>query len=169
MTTYIVRRLLSGLLLVFALTWLAFVLFWLIPADPWRAILNDSTRSYSLAEIKAANHKLGVDRPVIVQYGKYVWRLVRHGDFGRTYGGYPVWPELKSALPVTWSIVGGGAVLLFLLAVPLGTLSALRANTWLDRGILMASIAGVALHPFIIGIGLQALFSGKLHWLPRYY
>ncbi len=169
MTIYLVRRFFSGLLLVFALTWLAFALFWLIPADPWRAILNDTTRSYSLAEIKAANHKLGVDRPVIVQYGKFVWRIVRHGDFGKTYFGNDVKPSLERALPITWSIVGGGAVILFLLAVPLGTLSALRENSALDRFILMASIAGVALHPFIIGIGLKSLFAAKLHWLPSYY
>jgi peptide/nickel transport system permease protein len=166
---YIIRRLFSGLLLVFALTLLSFALFWLIPNDPWRAILNDPTRQYTPAEKAAANHKLGVDRPVVVQYGKFVWRIVRHFDFGTTYYGDPVKPSIERALPVTWSIVGGGAVLLFLLAVPLGTLSALRANTTLDRAILFFSIAGVALHPFIIGVGLKTLFASKLGWLPSYY
>ena len=77
--------------------------------------------------------------------------------------------SLKRTLPITWAIVFGGAVLLFLLAVPLATLSALRANTALDRAILLVCIAGVALHPFIIGIGLRELFSDKLHWLPANY
>lgn len=167
--SYIIRRVFSGLLLVFALTLLAFSLFWLIPNDPWRAILNDPSRQYTPAEKAAANHKLGVDRPVVVQYGKFAWRIVRHFDFGTTYNGYPVKPGIERALPVTWSIVGGGAVILFLLAVPLGTLSALRANTTLDRAILLASIGGVALHPFIIGVGLKTLFASKLHWLPAYY
>jgi peptide/nickel transport system permease protein len=167
--TYIIRRVFSGLVLVFALTLLAFSLFWLIPNDPWRAILNDPTRHYTAAEKAAANHKLGVDRPVVVQYGKFVWRIVRHFDFGTTYYGNPVKPGIERALPVTWSIVGGGAVLLFLLAVPLGTLSALRANTSLDRAILLVSIGGVALHPFIIGAGLKTLFASKLHWLPGFY
>lgn len=166
---YIIRRVFSGLLLVFALTLLAFSLFWLIPNDPWRAILNDPTRQYTAAEKAAANHKLGVDRPVVVQYGRFAWRIVRHFDFGKTYNGNPVKPSIERALPVTWSIVGGGAVILFLLAVPLGTLSALRANTALDRAILLASIGGVALHPFIIGVGLKTLFSEKLGWLPAYY
>jgi peptide/nickel transport system permease protein len=167
--SYIIRRVLSGLLLVLALTLLAFSLFWLIPNDPWRAILNDPTKQYTPAQKAAANHKLGVDRPVVVQYGKFVWRIVRHFDFGTTYGGYSVKPGIERALPVTWSIVGGGAVLLFLLAVPLGTLSALRANSTLDRVILLASIGGVALHPFIIGVGLKTLFASKLGWLPAYY
>lgn len=167
--SYIVRRLLSGLVLVFALTWLAFALFRLIPSDPWRAILNDPTEHYTEADIKAANHKLGVDRPLIVQYADFVWRIVRHFDFGTTYNGFPVKPTIEQALPVTWSIVLGGAVVLFLLAVPLGTLSAVRANTALDRAILFVSIAGVALHPFIIGFGLKWLFAERLSWLPSFY
>ena len=166
---YLVRRVFSGLLLVFALTCLTFALFRLIPHDPWRAVLTDPTRQYTPSEIAAANHKLGVDRPVLVQYGNFVERIVLHFDFGKTYTGYPVRNSIESALPITWAIVGGGAVILFLLAVPLGTLSALRANTAIDRVILIASIAGVALHPFIIGAGLKALFVTRLHWVPAYY
>ncbi len=170
MIGYIVRRFLSGLVLVFALTWITFALFWLVPAQPWRALLPSyQYPNPTPAQIQTANHKLGVDRPVIVQYGKYVWHLARHLDFGKSYYGYDVTQYLKTALPVTGSIVLGGAVLLFLLAVPLGTLSALRENTWVDRTILTVSILGVALHPFIIGIGLQGLFSSKLHWLPKGY
>src|SRR6266511_367056 len=165
--TYIVRRLLSGLLLCFALTWVTFALFWFLPAEPWRAVLPSYQYPHPTpAQIKAANHKLGVDRPVAVQYGRFVWRIVRHGDFGQTYFGSDVTASLKRVLPITWSIVGGGAVILFLLAVPLGTLSALRANGALDRAILVASIAGVALPPFIIGIGLRWLLASQLHWLP---
>jgi peptide/nickel transport system permease protein len=104
-----------------------------------------------------------------VQYGKFVWGIVRHGSFGRDYYGMSVNSRLKTALPVTWSIIFGGAVLLLLLAVPLATISALRANSTLDRTLLTISIAGVALHPFIIGIGLRSLFASHLHWLPSYY
>jgi peptide/nickel transport system permease protein len=171
---YVLRRLLSGLALVFALTLITFTLFRVVPAEPWRAILTERTlggshqpKPITQAEIDAANHKLGVDRPLIVQYGDFVWRIFRHGDFGKTFNGFDVKEGLKHDLPITWSIVGGGAVVLFLLAVPLGVLSALRANTWLDRVILFASIAGVALHPFIIGAGLKGLFGGKLGWLPE--
>jgi len=164
---YIVKRVFSGLLIVFALTWVTFALFWLLPAEPWRAVVFEANPTK--AQINAANHKLGVDRPVAVQYGKFVWRIVRHGSFGRDYYGGSVNDSIKRTLPITWAIVGGGAVLLFLLAVPLATISALRANTGFDRAILMISIAGVALHPFIIGVGLRALFAHRLHWLPAWY
>src|SRR5215211_955272 len=123
---YLLRRLLSGLVMVFALLLVTFALFWLIPQEPWRAILSDPTAHPTQAEKDAAEHQLGVDRPVLVQFGKYVWRIFRHGDFGHSFYGFgaPVSTSLKSALPVTWAIVLGGAILLFLLAVPLGTLSA---------------------------------------------
>ena len=75
--SYIVRRVFSGLLIVFALTWVTFALFWLLPAEPWRAILFESNPT--AAQIKEANHKLGVDRPVVVQYGKFAWGIVRTG------------------------------------------------------------------------------------------
>ena len=165
---YLLGRLFSGLVLVFALTLITFALFWLIPAEPWRAIYSSPNDHPTQAQKDAAEHQLGVDRPVIVQYGKFVWGIVRHLDFGHSFYGFraPVTDSLKRAVPVTWSIVLGGAILLFLLAVPLGTLSALRANTWIDRLILTASIAGVALHPFIIGIGLRWALGSKLHLLP---
>jgi peptide/nickel transport system permease protein len=166
--SYIVRRVLSGLVILFALTWITFALFWLLPAEPWRAIVANTNPSK--AEIAAANHKLGVDRPVVVQYGKFVWGIVRHGSFGRDYyQNEPVTTFLKQALPVTWSVVFGGVILLFALALPLATISALRANTAVDRIILTITIAGVALHPFIIGVGLRGLFADRLHWLPAYY
>ncbi len=166
--SYIIRRVLSGLVILLALTWITFALFWLLPAEPWRAIVGDLNPSK--AQIAEANHKLGVDRPVVVQYGKFVWGIVRHGSFGRDYyQNEPVTTFLKQALPVTWSIVFGGVILLFVLALPLATISALRANTAIDRIILTITIAGVALHPFIIGIGLRGLFANRLHWLPAYY
>jgi peptide/nickel transport system permease protein len=164
---YLLGRLLSGLVMVFALLLVTFALFWLIPAEPWRAIYPGSDQHPTQAQKDAAEHQLGVDRPVIVQYGKYVWGIL-HLDFGHSFYGLqsPVIESLKRAVPVTWSIVLGGALLLFLLAVPLGTLSALRENTWVDRAILTLSIAGVALHPFIIGIALRWGFATKLGWVP---
>jgi peptide/nickel transport system permease protein len=163
---YVVRRLLSGLLVVFLLTLITFLLFRLVPAEPWRAIITDPTVSPTPAEIAAANHKLGLDRPLLVQYGDFLWRIVRHGDFGRSYYGVDVRPSLEYALPVMWSIVLGGAVLLFLLAVPLATISALRANTFVDRAILALSILGVAVHPFMIGLALRGLLADRLHLVP---
>lgn len=166
MIRYVVRRLLSGLLVVFLLTLITFLLFRLVPAEPWRAIITDPTVSPTPAQIEAANQKLGLDRPLLVQYGDYLWRIVRHGDFGRSYYGVDVRPVLESALPVMWAIVLGGAVLLFLLAVPLATISALRANTAVDRAILAFSILGVAVHPFMIGLALRGLLADRLHVVP---
>jgi peptide/nickel transport system permease protein len=166
MTTYILRRLISGLLLVFLLTLITFALFRLVPAQPWRAILSNPFENYTQADIEAAERKLGLDRPLIVQYGDFIWRIVRHADFGTSYYGADVRQSLETTLPVMWSIVLGGAVLLFLLAVPLATISALRPNSVLDRAILAFSILGVALHPFMIGLGLREVLADRLHLVP---
>jgi peptide/nickel transport system permease protein len=97
--SYIIRRVFSGLVIVFALTWVTFALFWLLPAEPWRAVLFESNPTE--AQKKAAEHKLGVDRPV-VQYGKFVWRIVRHGSFGQDYYGGDVNESIKRTLPIMW-------------------------------------------------------------------
>ena len=160
--SYIVRRLLSGLVIVFALTWMTFALFWLLPAEPWRAVVTDPVPTQGARSRRRTTSSASTGRSY-VQYGKFVWGIVRHGSFGRDYyANEPVTTFLKQALPVTWSIVFGGVILLFVLALPLATVSALWANTALDRIILTVTIAGVALHPFIIGIGLRGLFAHRL-------
>src|ERR671934_2621261 len=113
MGTYIVRRLLSGIVLVFVLTVVTFAISKAIPpsADPACFIVNCADRTVTEAQRRAARHKLGVDRPIYVQYGKFVWRIVRHGSFGRSFGGGSIDPALRTALPQTAAIVGGGVVL----------------------------------------------------------
>jgi peptide/nickel transport system permease protein len=170
MGTYIVRRLLSGIVLVFVLTVVTFAISKAIPpsADPACFIVNCADRTVTEAQRRAARHKLGVDRPIYVQYGKFVWRIVRHGSFGRSFGGGSVNSAIEISLPQTASIVGGGVLLLLLLAVPLGLLSALRANTAADRLVLFVSIFGIALHPFVVGYALRAIFGDWLHLTPAH-
>src|SRR5205085_3655487 len=116
---------------------------------------------------RAAEHKLGTDRPVPVQYAKFVWGVFRHGTFGRSWRtGGSVDQSLRAALPRTISVLLGGIVVLLLLAIPLAALSALRAQTVVDRAILLFAILGIALHPLLLGVGLTNVFAGYLHVLP---
>ena len=116
---------------------------------------------------RAAEHRLGLDRPVLVQYGDFLWRLVRHGSFGTATRGHSRsarhWP---APLPVTASLVAGGAVLLVLLALPLGAISALRPHGLLDRGVLAVSLVGIAMHPFVLGLLLRSGFADRLRIAP---
>ena len=88
MGAYIVRQLLSGVVLVFAITLVTFVVFRLIPQVPACIIVPCGPHTTtSDPQIRAANHKIGADRPIVVQYGKFVWQIVRHGSFGGVVGG----------------------------------------------------------------------------------
>jgi peptide/nickel transport system permease protein len=168
MWRYIIRRLLSGLVMLFATTLVTFAVFRLIPLDPVCIVLPCGSGAHITdAQIKAAKHKLGVDRPAPVQYAKFVWGIFRHGTFGRSWRTHaPVDQSLRATLPATISVLLGGIVLLLLLAIPLAALSALRAQTVVDRAILLFAILGIALHPLLLGVGLTNFFSGYLHILP---
>jgi peptide/nickel transport system permease protein len=168
MWRYIVRRLLSGLVMLFAVTLMTFAIFRLIPFTPACIIVpcGPGTTTND-AQIRAAEHKLGTDRPIPVQYAKFVWGIFGHGTFGRSWTGSSIDQSLRSALPQTISVLVGGVVVLLLLAIPLAALSALRAQTVVDRAILLFAILGIALHPLLLGVGLTNVFSGYLHVLPH--
>ena len=165
MTAFLLRRILSGLLLVFALTFLTFFVFNEIPTNPACLVVACGPHTTTTdADIRAADHRLGIDRPVYVQYGKFVWHLVRHADFGTAWTSQQrVGTLIGQALPVTASLVGGGMLLMLLLALPLGCIAALRPRSPADRGLLAASVIGLAIHPFVLGITLQQFFSKQLH------
>ena len=168
MWPYIVTRLLSGLLMLFAMTLLTFSVFRLIPLPAGCLVVPCGPNTFTTdAQIRAAEHKLGADQSVPVQYGKFVWRIVRHGSFGRAWTGGSIDQSLRAALPRTASVLFGGIVLLLLLAIPLGAWSAMRRDTLIDRAVLLFAIFGIALHPMLVGVGLVRFFSHTLHLFPE--
>jgi peptide/nickel transport system permease protein len=168
MLAHLTRRLLSGLLLMFVLTLLTYLVFFTIPGDPGCQVLScqPGPGGATPAQLRAVDHRLGLDRPVLEQYGHFVWRLVRHGSLGHSWRGYSVGTMIKQSLPVTASLVLGGIVLVLLLAVPLGLLAALRPQSLLDRGSLAVGMVGLAVHPFVLGIGAREISARVLHLAP---
>jgi peptide/nickel transport system permease protein len=160
---FVVRRLFSGLLLLFGLTLITFVIYFKIPADPGQYFAGPGATQEQIAVI---DRKLGIDKPVLAQYKDYVWKIVRYGDFGDSFTGTPISKTLKEVAPVTISLVVGGALVLLLLAFPLALISARYAQTWIDRTILLVSIFGIALHPFVVGAILRNVFAVHLKVLP---
>jgi peptide/nickel transport system permease protein len=158
---FVLRRVLSGLLLVALLSFLTFLMFNKIPTSPACLVVACGPKTTTTdAMYKAAEHQLGIDRPVLTQYGQWVWHLVRDGDFGDSWTTKtPVGSSLAHALPVTLSLVGGGILLMLLLAIPLGSFAATRPRTPSDRGILAFSVIGLAVHPFVLGILLNDFFA----------
>jgi peptide/nickel transport system permease protein len=163
MARYIVHRLLLGLLMLFALTVITYLIFFTIPADPGRYLVGFRATP---AELAAADHKLGVDHPVWVQYLRFVRGLLT-GEMGKSYAtGEPVLTIIRQALPATACIVIGGIVLTVAAAVLIGVASALHPHTFLDRGLSTLILVGVALHPLVVGLLLLHLFVYRIPIAP---
>ncbi|MGN6379741.1 MAG: ABC transporter permease [Gaiellales bacterium] len=163
MLLYALRRIVSGVVMILLLTMITYVVFFQIPADPGKFLTGERGTT---AQLKAADKKLGVDHPIYVQYYHYVEGLI-HGQLGTSYAsGEPVSSIIRSALPVTASIVVGGAILMLAVAMVIGCMSALRPHTIFDRSVNSLIMFGVALHPLIVGLLLEALFVQTIPLAP---
>lgn len=141
--------------MLLVLTLVTFVVFLQIPANPGTYLTGPFATS---AQLAAADRRLGLDHPWWVQYLRYLDRLV-HGQMGVSYASQtPVSSIIEVALPITAAVVVGGVVLMLAAALLLGVLSAMRPGTLADRSLNGLVMAGVALHPIIVGLLLQALF-----------
>lgn len=173
MLGYFLRRFAVAIVLLWILSVITFVIYLKVPADPAGFLID--MQHASPAQIAKAHHLLGTDKPAVVQYGKYMWRLL-HGDFGLSWPtvvffngvvqGAPVGRLVWQAALVTGSLVLGGFVLLLLVAVPLGTFAATRPRSLLDRLSLGLSVAAISTHPLVVGLLLQLFVGNKWKLLP---
>jgi peptide/nickel transport system permease protein len=164
MFRYLVRRLLWAAVLFLVVTVVTYVIFFLIPVDPAKQACGQRA---SVECIQLAKEHLGLDRPVYVQYGKFLGRLVLHFDLGRSFANrQDVRQIVFDAAPVTASLVFGGVIVWMMIAVPIGILSALRPRSVLDRVTMVAVLIGISAHPVWIGLILSYFVGFKLGWTP---
>jgi peptide/nickel transport system permease protein len=157
---FVVRRLLLGLLVLWIVTVAVFVLFFVTPHDPARLIAGRLATPETVALV---NHRLGLDRPLLDQYGGFVWRLL-HGDLGYSYySSAPVRDLVASRLPVTASLVLGAAVLWLLLGVGVGVAAARRPRSAADRGGTLFVLTGLSMPTFLVGLLLIYFLFFRLH------
>src|SRR3954465_11476534 len=144
MLRYLIRRLLWAGVLFVAVTAITYAIFFVIPADP--AALACGRRA-TPACVASARAFFGLDDPVAVQYWHFLVRIVVHHDLGHSFTNRQSVDEIvRSAAPVTASLVLGGAILWLALAIPVGVLSALRPRTLLDRLTMVFVLVGVSAH-----------------------
>jgi peptide/nickel transport system permease protein len=161
---YLIRRLLWACLLFVVITMVTYVIFFIIPANP--AKLSCGQRATERC-IKNAESTLGLDKPVYVQYGKFLERLVIHQNLGKSFTTrQSVNTIVANAAPVTASLVFGGAILWMLIALPVGILSALKPRSLLDRTAMVFVLIGISAHPVWIGLILAYTVGFKLGWTP---
>src|SRR6266576_3755502 len=162
MTGFIVRRLMWAFLLAGVITLFTFVIFFIIPTDTRSTLSGRGGTDPTLA----GQFHLR-DKPVTAQYVSFLGHLVQHGDLGRSIrSGVPVRDTISRALPVTASLVIGGVVTWFLIAFPIGSLSALRPRSLVDKGLMMLVLIGASAHPIWLGLVLSYLLGFKLHIFP---
>ena len=168
MLRFLVRRTLWAVFLCWVVTVLVFLIFFTIPADPARMILPEQNPSPQ--RIAAARAKLGVDRPLVVQYGKFVGRLARL-DLGSSYQSRPGYEVsvntlIKNAFPVTLSVMGGAMVLWLVVSLPLGMWAALRPRGLVDRFGTLFVLVGISAPPFFVALVLRQFVAYEWQLLP---
>jgi peptide/nickel transport system permease protein len=164
MFTYLVRRLLWAAVLFVAVTFVTYIVFFLIPADPAALAAGRSATPEKIQEVR---EYLGLDRPVPVQYAKFMERLVLDGSLGTSFATrQEVNDIVLRAAPVTASLVFGGVLIWLAIAIPVGILSALRPRSLLDRSAMVLVLIGISAHPVWIGLLLAYFFGYRLGWFP---
>jgi len=163
MIAYLLRRLGATFIVMAVVALFVFSLLFLTPGDPAAVIAGDVATDDDIKQIRA---KLGLDRPFLVQFGGWVWRLL-HGDLGTSiFTNLPVTTLIGQRVQPTLSLTLCTLIVAVLIAVPLGVIAAARAGTWPDRFVMGVSVLGFSVPVFVLAYTLISVFSVRLQWLP---
>ena len=168
MQAYIFRRLLLFIPTVWLVTLVVFIFMRLIPGDPALLILagSEGEGNFTEQQLRDLRHELGTDRPLQVQYFDWMWDTVR-GDFGKSFlFGLPVGGSIKKRIPLTIELTIMAVVISFVVAVPLGIISALNQDTPIDYIARLISFLGVSLPTFVVGMTIVYLLVKFFNWIP---
>jgi peptide/nickel transport system permease protein len=161
MARYLVRRLLWVVVLLFAVSLLTFIIFYLFPsADPAQLRAGRQPNPELVEQIR---HQLGLDNPWYQQYFDYMKQLVLHFDFGRSYqNNVDVREEIFSRLPATISLAFGSAVIFITGGIVIGTISALKRRTFIDRLTMTGALIAISAPVYWLGLVMLYLFANDI-------
>lgn len=166
--TYTIRRLLQGIPVMLGVVTITFFLTEAMPGDPVSIMLGPNP---SLEQAAAIRAKYGLDEPVYVRFGKYIWNLLQ-GDMGRSlYYDVPVTTKIMERLPVTMLLVVASFIFGTVTAIPLGVISAKRRNKPVDHVSRIVALIGVSTPSFWIGLILIIVFAFHAQdysWIPEF-
>jgi peptide/nickel transport system permease protein len=161
---FVLRRLLWAAFLLVAASIITYVFFWLVPADP--ASVRSSTPSGPVDAHRMLRHYFHLDKPIWEQYLLFMRGLL-HGSLGNSLATHqPVSATLRGELPITGSLVLGAAVMWLGIAIPAGTLAALRPRSLFDRGASVFVFAGLSAPAMFLGLVLSYVFGYRLRLTP---
>lgn len=163
MGNYVLRRLVQAIPTLFLITGIVFLVVDFIPGSTAAVMLGQGATPEHVA---ALSKQLGLDKPLPARYG--IWlKDVLEGDLGKSsVSRQPVWTLIGRALPVTLYLTLFSLVIAIVIAVPAGSISALKRNSWLDLVCTIIALLGLSIPGFWLAIQFVYLFGAKLQWVP---
>jgi peptide/nickel transport system permease protein len=163
MTRFLVRRLLLTIPVIAGVATLVFSLIHLVPGDPVRAMLGDSASQADIAEMRG---RLGLDRPLYMQYGHFM-KGAAMGDLGTSLRtDQPVAALILDRIPATFELALAAMMASLVIALPLGIIAAVKRGTAVDHAATTLALIGMSIPNFWLGPLLAIVFSVELGWLP---
>jgi ABC-type dipeptide/oligopeptide/nickel transport system permease component len=163
MFRYILRRLLLAIPTLIVVITIIFVIVRVIPGDPARARLGDQASAEAVEKLQ---EQLGLNKSIWAQYIDYMSGLIQ-GDLGKSLvNGTAAWDQIRNALPHTIELTVAAITIALLLGLPIGVITAIKRNTWIDYLGRILSLAGLSAPAFYIGILMIYFFSARLGWFP---
>lgn len=163
MKSFIINRILSGIVVIFGISIFSFLLIHLIPGDPVKIMLGINATP---EQVEKLNHHLGLDKPLLVQYTQYITNIFQ-GDFGTSLKtGRPVLTEILDRFPETVKLAMFGLFIAIVLGISMGILAAKFKDSFIDKLCTWFATLGVSIPSFWLGILLVMVFSVKLGWFP---
>lgn len=159
----ILRRILYALPIALAVSLFCFALVHIAPGDPINAILPPDAPA---DVVDAVRKTYGLDKPLPVQFGIWLWKVLQ-GDLGKSLAtGRDIWPDLSGALQNTLILALAAAMIGFPIGIVLGSLAGAFRGTWIDRACVGTAVAGVSVPHYWLGMVMVVIFSVTLNWLP---
>jgi ABC-type dipeptide/oligopeptide/nickel transport system permease component len=163
MLRFIARRLALTVVVLLGVATLVFSLIHLVPGDPAQAMLGETAAQ---ADVEVLRGRLGLDRPLVEQYVRFLSGIVR-GDLGTSFRtGEPVTSQILSRMPATAELAAAAMLVALACSIPLGIVAAVWRGTLVDHGAMTVALAGISVPNFWLGPILAILFSVELGWLP---
>lgn len=163
MCQYLIKRLLLMIPTLLGITLVVYAVLLLLPGDPVDVLLAEMYGARMARHLRA---EWGLDDPVLVQYGRWLWHIVQ-GDWGRSmFSRRPVFDEIVGKLPLTLELIALTLLFQLVIGVPAGVIAAVKPYTWWDYGALTFAVVGVSIPSFLLGILLFLTFGLWLGWLP---
>lgn len=163
MWKYVLKRLLTTFILLFGITFIVYAILEMTPGDP---VMIKLGTKYTPELYEITKVEMGLDKPFIIRYFKFIYDVFLHFDFGLSYLGRDIVTELLSRAPKTFLIAFCSIAFAAIVGIPLGIFSALNQGTWKDHATMVFALLGVSMPDFWVGLLLSLLFVVKLRLLP---